>query len=91
MACGLLSEPNLCGKEGKNSIYEVKKRRAGSAHRFGVMQLFLLPVVPDVLHIVILRAKPSVGKLKTCCKSSSFQFFISPKGLEISLCISQSI
>ena len=51
----------------------------------------LFPVVPDVLHIVIPRAKPSVGKLKTCCKSSSFQFCVSPKGLEISLCISQPI
>jgi len=60
----------------------------------GCSRLFMqlrFPVVPDVLHIVIPRAKPSVGKLKTCCKSSSFQFCASPKGLEISLCISQPI
>ena len=49
----------------------------------------LFPVVPNVLDIVIPRAKPSVGKLKNYCKSSSFQFCASPKGLEISLCISQ--
>ena len=51
----------------------------------------LFPVVADVLDVVIPRAKPSVGKLKTYCKSSSFQFCASPKGLFRSLCISQPI
>jgi len=55
------------------------------------VRVLLFPVMPDVLDIVIPRAKPSVGKLKTCCKSSSFQFCASPKGLERSLCISQPI
>ena len=51
----------------------------------------LFPVVPDVLDIVIPRAKPSVGKPKTCCKSSSFQFCASPKVLFFRLCMSQPI
>lgn len=55
------------------------------------MEQITYHVDKDILYIVIPRAKPSVGKLKTCCKSSSFQFCASPKGLEISLCISQPI
>ena len=55
------------------------------------MEQITYHVDKDILYIVIPRAKPSVGKLKTCCKSSSFQFCASPKVLFFRVCMSQPI